>query len=202
MYKHSQNLSKILSCPKKVIFVTEFVIWGNFMKQGKSFCIWRFFFWITLNHNFWPKVFILDTYSTLIVPAMIEKKYWVCWNRTKAPVELTHIGFNGMSNRLCCPVSFASKMRYWGPVIWKVECIKVENIKISLLWCLDFFPFNYYSVSKQEGFKFRFNPKLFIKPKWNQIVNKFGSISVRLVGLIWFHLFIGTKIISYTWKSI
>ena len=58
MYKHSQNLSEILSCPKKVIFFTEFAIWGNFMKQGKWFCIWRFFFRITLNHNFWPKVFI------------------------------------------------------------------------------------------------------------------------------------------------
>ena len=34
-----QTLQKILleipSCPKKDIFVTEFVTWGNFMKQGK-----------------------------------------------------------------------------------------------------------------------------------------------------------------------
>ena len=138
----------------------------------------------------------------------------MCLIWTKVCFELTHIGFNGMSNRFLCPISFASKMWYWSPVIRKVECIKVENIEISLLWCLDFFPVTYYSVSKQAGFKFRFNPKLFIKPKWTQIVNEFGSglvvpqdkhfvsISVRLVGLIWFHLFIGTKMISYIWKSI
>ena len=134
--------------------------------------------------------------------------------RTKARFDLTHIGFNGMSNRLLCPISFASKMWNWSPVIWKVECIKVEDIKIGLLWCFDFLPVNYYSISKQEGFKFGFNPKRFIKPKWTQIVHEFGSglvvpqdkhfvsISVRLVGLIWFHLFIGTKIITYIWKSI
>ena len=56
-----------------------------------------------------------------------------------------------MSNRLLCPISLASKMWYWSPVIGKVECIKFEDIKIVLLWCLDFPPVNYYSISKQEG---------------------------------------------------
>ena len=138
----------------------------------------------------------------------------MCWIWTKARFDLTHIGFNGMSNRLLCPISFASKMWNWSPVIWKVECIKVEDIKIGLLWCFNFLPVNYYSISKQEGFKFGLNTKLFIKPKWTQIVLEFGSglvgpqgkifssISVRLVGLILFHLLIGTNIISYIWKSI
>ena len=67
-----------------------------------------------------------------------------------------------MSNRFLCPISFASKMGYWSPVIWKVECVKVEDIKIGLLWCLDIPKVNYHSISKQEGFKFRFNPKLYL----------------------------------------
>ena len=101
--------------------------------------------------------------------------------------ELTHIRYNGMSNRLLCPISFASKMRYWSPVIWKVECIKVENFKIWLLWCFYFLPVNYYSISKQEGFKLGFNPKWFIKPRWIQIVLKqvwvrFGSLKVKIWG--------------------
>ena len=36
-------LLEIPSCPKKDIFVTEFVIWGNFMKQGKWFSYEDFF---------------------------------------------------------------------------------------------------------------------------------------------------------------
>ena len=84
-----------------------------------------------------------------------------------------------MSNRFLCPISFASKMWYWSPVIRKVECIKVEDIKIGLLWCFNFLPVNYYSISKQEGLKFGFNTKQFIKPKkhtnctWVWV--KFGS---------------------------
>ena len=98
-----------------------------------------------------------------------------CFDLTR----LTHIWFNGMSNRLLCPISFGSKMWNWSPVIWKVECIKVEDIKIGLLWCFNILPVNYYSISKQEGLKFGFNTKQFIKPKkhtnctWVWV--KFGS---------------------------
>ena len=82
------------------------------------------------------------------------------WIWTKARFDWTHVRFNGMSNRLLCPISFASKMWNWSPVIGKVECIKVEDIKIGLLWCFDFVQVNYYSISKQQVPKLVLNPKL------------------------------------------
>ena len=80
-------------------------------------------------------------------------------------------------------------MWYRSPVIWKVVCVKVENFEIGLLWCFNFPPVNYQSISKQKRFKFGFNPKQYIKPKWTQIVHKFGSGLVGTQGQVgWVNL--------------
>ena len=107
-----------------------------------------------------------------------------------------------MSNRLLCPISLASKMWYWSPVIGKVECIKLEDIKIGLLWCLDFPPVNYYSISKQEGSTLNCTYPNQMNSNCTRVwlrfclvlkVKSFGQLSsVTSFWLIWLHLFIGT----------
>ena len=134
------------------------------MKQVKWFWAWTFLrkkLWIFFNHHFLSKsvhvryIFHFDRANN-----GWNNWYTVCWIRTKTCIELTHIGYNGMSNRLLFPIRFASKMWYRSPVIWKVVCVKVENFEIGLLWCFNFPPVNYKSISKQKRFKFSFNPTL------------------------------------------
>ena len=98
-----------------------------------------------------------------------------------------------MSNRFLIPISFASKMGYWSPVIWKVKCVKVEDIKVWLLRCLDIPPVNYYSISKQEGFIFLFNPKLYsLNPIEHNVYPSLVGPQGKHFRSIWLHLFIGT----------
>ena len=62
-----------------------------------------------------------------------------------------------------------------------------------MLRCLDIPPVNYYSISKQEGFKFVFNPKLYsLNPNEHNVYLSLVGPQGKQFGSIWLHLFIGT----------